>query len=126
MCARCVLSLKKESSLLEGTWGALMPPAAPHHLALSSGAQLCPLGLGSISVGLHSRRTASHWCRFGERSGLGGSWTELLGTGLSWGGSTRGSTYEQGGMGQQGETEASGVLGLDDPSELSHMETGAL
>lgn len=43
---------------------------------------------------------------------MGSSWG-ALGTGLSWGG----STYEQGGMGQQG---------LDDPSELPHMETGAL
>lgn len=29
LCTRCKLSLEKESSLLGGTWGALLPSAAP-------------------------------------------------------------------------------------------------
>lgn len=41
---------------------------------------------GHRFVGLHSNWSASHWCRFGVRGDhAGSSWTELLGSGRSWG-----------------------------------------
>lgn len=125
----CVLDVRCHSRRKAACWKEPGEPSCPQRLPTT---WLCPQGhifaLGDLGASLWGC-TAGGLLPTGAdlgRSGPVGSWAELLGTGLSWGGSTRGRTYEQVGMGRQGETEAGGVLGLDDPSELSHMETGAL
>ena len=110
--------LEKESSLLGGTWGALLPPAAPHHLALSSGVHHCPWGFGGISVGLHSSWTASSGADLGREGVL---WGHLGQSSQELG------SAEEGALGEAPVSKVGwGSRELDDPSELPPMETRAL